>query len=107
VIGTRTRDLAAGKCKKGDQGRSMRRRPYFGLEVAGVGRSLLVALLKVVLVAAPVPELVVVVFRIVLVPTCERQAMSRCEGRATQSPEEGSASGRKATSKNLALCLML
>jgi hypothetical protein len=51
----------------------MQKRPYFGLEVPGVGRSLLVALLKVVLVAPPVPKLVVVVLRIVLVPTCERQ----------------------------------
>jgi hypothetical protein len=47
--------------------------PYFGLEVPGVGRSLLVPLLKVVIVAPPVPKLVVVVLRIVLVPTCERQ----------------------------------
>jgi hypothetical protein len=75
----------------------MQKHPYFGLEVPGVGRSLLVALLKVVLVAPSVPKLVVVVFRIVLVPTCERQAMSRCEQtgsgiKGTKSPEAGSAS---------------
>jgi hypothetical protein len=51
----------------------MQKRPYFGLEVPGVGRSLLVALLKVVFVAPAVSKLVVVVLRIVLVPTCETQ----------------------------------
>jgi hypothetical protein len=51
----------------------MHKLPYFGLEVAGVGRSLLVALLKVVLVSTSVSELVVVMFRIVLIPTCDRQ----------------------------------
>jgi hypothetical protein len=52
---------------------SMQKRPYFGLEVPCMGRRLLVALLKVVFVAPAVPELVVVVLRVVLVPTCERQ----------------------------------
>jgi hypothetical protein len=51
----------------------MHKLPYFGLEVAGVWSSLLVALLKVVLVPTPVSELVVVMFRIVLIPTCDRQ----------------------------------
>jgi hypothetical protein len=51
----------------------MHKRPYFGLEVPSVRRCLLVALLKVVFVAPAIPELVVVVLRIVLVPTCDRQ----------------------------------
>jgi hypothetical protein len=51
----------------------MQKHPYFGLEVPGVGRSLLVALLKMVFVAPSVPKLVVVMLRVVLVPTCERQ----------------------------------
>jgi hypothetical protein len=51
----------------------MQKRPYFGLEVPSMGRRLLVALLKVVFVAPAVPELVVVVLRVVLVPTCDRQ----------------------------------
>ena len=51
----------------------MHKLPYFCLEVAGVGRSLLVALLKMMLVSTPVPELVVVMFGIVLIPMCDRQ----------------------------------
>lgn len=52
---------------------SMQKHPYFGLEVPSMGRCLLVALLKVVFVAPAIPELVVVVLRVVLVPTCDRQ----------------------------------